>query len=83
MQSELEVFAVMRCPACRDTFLVTQPIAMAHDYYDKLPKDQEEARKEGSPITIEEMRSFRNQLSNPKSLKTVIESEQNSDDNRS
>ena len=36
-KSELEVYAVMRCPTCRDTFCVTQMINMVHEYKQSLP----------------------------------------------
>lgn len=36
-KSELEIYAVMRCPACRDTFCVTQMINMVHEYKQNLP----------------------------------------------
>lgn len=36
-KSELEVFAIMRCPACRDTFKIAQMINQVHDYKASLP----------------------------------------------
>jgi|APCry1669189534_1035231.scaffolds.fasta_scaffold14803_3 hypothetical protein len=37
-KSELEVYAVMRCPSCRDTFMVAQMINMVHEYKENLPE---------------------------------------------
>lgn len=59
-KSELEIFAVMRCSGCRDTFLVSQMLHQVHEYKEMLPKrkrvpnqitiftesDQENFRKE-------------------------------------
>jgi hypothetical protein len=36
-KSQLEVYAVMRCPVCRDTFCVSQMINMVHEYKESLP----------------------------------------------
>lgn len=72
MHSELDVFAVMRCPSCRDTFMINQPISMAHEYYERLPKNNKEAVKNGQPITVEEMRNFRKKLADTKNFKTML-----------
>lgn len=37
-KSELEVYAVMRCPSCRDTFMVSQMLSMVHEYKESLPE---------------------------------------------
>lgn len=37
-KSELEIYAVMRCPVCKDTFLVSQMLNMVHDYKRNLPE---------------------------------------------
>lgn len=44
-KSELEIFAVMRCSVCRDTFLVSQMINMVHDYKHELPERMIEKNK--------------------------------------
>ena len=38
-KSEVEVYTIMRCLACKDTFAVIQLISMAHEYKEKLPLD--------------------------------------------
>ena len=60
-KSELEVYAVMRCPSCRDTFMVSQMINMVHEYKENLP----ERKKEKNKITVfstEDQNSFRAEL---------------------
>jgi hypothetical protein len=37
-KSELEIYAVMRCPSCRDTFMVSQMLNMVHEYKESLPE---------------------------------------------
>jgi len=78
LQSEIDVYIVLRCPSCADTFVVSQTISMAHEYYNKLPKNLKEATKNGSPITLGELRKFKQQLSQSDNLKNIIDSE-NSD----
>ena len=69
-KSELEVYAVMRCASCRDTFMVIQMINMVHEYKENLPERKVEKNK----ITIfsnEDQESFRTELfsdDNPLSL---------------
>lgn len=75
LQSEIDVYVVLRCPICTDTFVVSQPIAMAHEYYNKLPKNIKDATKDGHPITLGELRNFKRQLSQQDSLKNIIDSE--------
>lgn len=76
-KSELEVYAVMRCPKCRDTFLVNQGMHMAYDYYEKLPRDPLHAKRNGQPITIEEMRQVNQRLnSDSKVLKSLFEGQE-------
>ena len=60
-KSELEVYAVMRCPSCRDTFMVVQMINMVHDYKDSLP---ERVLPKNSAIvfTNKDQESFRTEL---------------------
>jgi hypothetical protein len=36
-KSELEAYAVMRCPVCRDQFMVIQMLNMVYDYKASLP----------------------------------------------
>jgi hypothetical protein len=75
-KSELEVYAVMRCPKCRDTFMVNQGMHMAHEYYERLPRDPLHAKRNGLPITIEEMRQVNQKLnSDPKALKSLFEAD--------
>lgn len=79
MQSELEVYAVLRCPVCVDTFVVSQPMSMAHEYYSKLPKTLKEAVRDGEPITVEEMRNFRKKLADPKNFKSILDQDKSNE----
>lgn len=36
-KTEIEVYAVMRCPVCRDTFAIVQMLNMVYDYKASLP----------------------------------------------
>ena len=40
-KSEVEVYAIMRCLKCKDTFAIIQLMSMAHEYRDNLPKDKD------------------------------------------
>jgi hypothetical protein len=71
-KSEVEVYAIMRCPKCKDTFAVVQLISMAHEYRNDLPSDQTKISK-GGPITKSETLSFRKKLENKDALKELFE----------
>jgi len=71
-KSEVEVYAIMRCPNCKDTFAVVQLISMAHEYRNDLPADQTKISKTG-PITKSETLSFRKKLENKDALKELYE----------
>ena len=55
-KSEVEVYAIMRCPKCKDTFAVVQLISMAHDYRNDLPADQTKISKEKIISIVENFR---------------------------
>jgi hypothetical protein len=60
-KSELEVYAVMRCPSCRDTFMVSQMINMVHEYKENLP----ERKLDKNQVTIfssKDQENFRTEL---------------------
>lgn len=60
-KSELEVYAVMRCPACRDTFLVSQMINMVHEYKENLP-EREIPKNKIKIFTKDDQLVFREEL---------------------
>lgn len=68
-KSEVEVYAIMRCPKCKDTFAVVQLISMAEDYKAALPKDQNQLPPT-SPITKNEVLNIRKKLESKDPLKT-------------
>ena len=71
-KSEVEVYAIMRCPKCKDTFAVVQLISMAEDYKSALPKDQNQLPST-SPISKNEVLNIRKKLESKDSLKTLME----------
>jgi hypothetical protein len=62
MRSELEVYAVMRCTKCKDTFTICQQIGNAYEYYELLPKDVKISVIQSKLITKEEIRKVRKHL---------------------
>jgi hypothetical protein len=52
--STLEVFALMQCPKCKAMFRIEQQIYMAHEYFKKLPKDENAIPQTMPPITLDE-----------------------------
>lgn len=60
-KSELEVYAVMRCPSCRDTFCITQMINMVHEYKESLPV-RELPRSKITIFDSKDQGSFREEL---------------------
>jgi hypothetical protein len=71
-KSEIEVFTIMRCSKCKDTFAVVQLLSMAHDYKAALPKDPSQLSPMG-PISKKEVLNIRKKLDNKESLKTLLE----------
>ena len=64
-KNELEVYTIMKCPKCKDTFAIVQSVSMVHEYKDKLPKDPKKAAKR-TPITQKEIESINKKLSDDK-----------------
>ena len=60
-KSELEIYAVLRCPVCRDTFMVSQMINMVHEYKESLPVREIHPNKI-TIFTTEDQKTFRNEL---------------------
>lgn len=71
-KSEVEVFAIMRCAKCKDTFAVVQLISMAEEYKTALPKDLSQISPSG-PISKKEVVSFRKKLDSKDSLKSLYD----------
>lgn len=53
-KNEVEVYAILKCPKCKDTFAVVQSVSIVHEYKDKLPKDPKKLAKR-TPITQKEL----------------------------
>ncbi len=53
-KNEVEVYAVVKCPKCMDTFAIVQPVSMVHEYKNKLPRDPKKVAKR-NPITQKEI----------------------------
>ena len=60
-KSELEVYSVLRCTVCRDTFMVSQMINMVHEYKETLPEREVKINKI-SIFTNEDQEHFRKEL---------------------
>ena len=60
-KSELEVYTIMRCPVCRDTFMVTQMLHMVHDYKLDLP-ERTLPKNKVEIFTTDDQEEFRRQL---------------------
>ena len=71
-KSEVEVYTIMRCPSCKDTFAVIQLISMAHEYKSALPLDPTQISPTSS-ITKKEITQMRKKLQDKDSLKTLLE----------
>ena len=72
-KSEMEIYAIMRCPSCRDTFMVVQTMSMGHDYYQRLGNDP--MRR---PISKKEVERARQRLAlDPNPLSTLRKSRPN------
>ena len=61
-KNEVEVYTIMKCPKCKDTFAIVQPVSMVHEYKDNLPKDPQKVSKR-SPITQKEIENLNKKLS--------------------
>jgi hypothetical protein len=68
----VEVYAIMRCSKCKDTFAVVQLISMAQEYKAALPKDPMQVPVSG-PISKKEISSFKKKLDHKDSLKSLLE----------
>jgi hypothetical protein len=71
-KSEVEIYSVMRCLKCKDTFAVVQLISMAHDYRTLLPKDTTQFQGK-EPITKHELMSVQKKLEENDVLQSLLE----------
>ena len=71
-KSEVEIYSVMRCLKCKDTFAVVQLISMAHDYRTSLPKDPAQIQGK-EPITKHELISVQKKLEENDILQSLLE----------
>ena len=53
-KNEVEVYAIMKCPKCKDTFAIVQSVSIVHEYKEKLPKDPKKVAKR-TPISQKEI----------------------------
>lgn len=61
---EKEIYAVMKCPKCKDTFAVVQPVSLVHEYKSNLPLDPKKIAKR-VPISQTEIDNMSKRLSDP------------------
>ena len=71
-KSEVEIYSVMRCLKCKDTFAVVQLISMAHDYRTSLPKDPTQIQIK-EPISRHELMSVQKRLEENDVLQSLME----------
>jgi hypothetical protein len=71
-KSEVEIYSVMRCLKCKDTFAVVQLISMAHDYRSLLPKDPTQLQIK-DPISRHELMSVQKRLEDNDVLQSLME----------
>jgi hypothetical protein len=71
-KNELEIFAVLKCHTCDDTFAVVQPMSMAGEFYKNLPA-RPTPPATIKPITLSEMRKMSRYLDRPNALGTVFD----------
>jgi hypothetical protein len=70
----LEVYAMMKCPKCGWLWSVQQAIFEAHEYYQKLPRDETAVSSKFPPITSDEAKAHRAWLKETKNpLETILE----------
>lgn len=72
VKSEIQVYAIMRCSKCKDTFAVVQLMSMANEYKESLPKDSTQNSGQG-PISKTEIALMRKKLESKDSLKELYE----------
>ena len=75
-KNETQVFAVMRCPKCRDTFMIGQMASQAKSYFNRLQNDPEFSKKKiADVITSSEITEFHDKMEkDPNPLKSLLES---------
>ena len=63
-KSEVEAYAIMRCPKCKYTFAVVQLLSMVHSYMERLPPDPKKSHKRhiSKPITTKEINRVRKKM---------------------
>ena len=74
-KADLEVFAIMRCKVCKDTFAVAQVISIVHDYYAKLPVDPKNItaiNATKAPITKKEVARVRQRLASETNILATL-----------
>lgn len=71
-KSETEVYVVMRCPKCKDTFLISQMINMVYEYLGNLPEDpSKKIITKLGPITANEIGKIKEYLHDPGILQSL------------
>ena len=72
-KSETEVFAVMRCQKCGDTFKIIQMISKANAYKQALKPGKQNPSAPSQKITLSEIDTIRKQMDDDNPLKTLFE----------
>ena len=74
-KSEMQVFVTMRCPKCKDTFMIGQMASTTKQYVNRLPSDPELAkRKKAEVITSCEITEFHEKMEkDPNPLRSLFD----------
>ena len=60
-KSEIEIFAIMRCPVCKDTFMIAQMLNQVHSYKENLP-ERDLPKNKIEIFSIQDQETFRKEL---------------------
>lgn len=71
-KSEIEVFTIMRCCNCKDTFAIVQLYSMAEEYKSNLPLNAKSSISH-EPISKKEISLVRKKLESKDNLKSLFE----------
>lgn len=64
---------IMQCPACGDTFAITQEILIIREYMDELPSKPRSNKTNESLITIDEQSKFKKAMEEKNILASLFE----------
>lgn len=72
-KNESEVYCIMKCPICDDTFAIVQPISIIRGYVAELPSKPKTNRANAPIISTEEINSVSKTMNEVNILSTLID----------